>query len=318
MYFDYPESPQIEKNNFYTKSFNIEDKTNILLFFKEYGFVIIDDIITGDECKKTELEVFNYLNISDTKSFSNHNEDNIVSRKPLFTPYVVNNRQNKKIYNIYSMLLNYKNLLVSHDLCYFLKPTRFVKINNRIIDVGKWKTSRKVYLDINFTNKQNDILKKLNYANTKNFIYENFLINTNNKNINGLISITDNTENDGGISCVPGFHKYFDYWFEHCKQYNLLEQNDKLLNYDNYIFNDDDPIKNKLVKINIKKGSILLWDQRIPYSIEPNNSSNHWLAQKIRYTYKFDNMSRYRTLMMYLKKIHCDTDNNILMKNLLL
>lgn len=301
MYFDYPESPQIEENNFYTKSFNIEDKTNLLLFYKEYGFVIIDNILTDIECKNTELDIFKYLNITDTKSFSNHNEDNIVSRKPLFTPNIVNNRQNINIYNIYSMLLNYKDLYVSHDLCYFLKPTKFININNKIVDVDNWKTSKNTYIDINLFN-DSSILNKLNYTNTKNFIYENNIINLNDKNINGLISITNNMKHDGGFSCVPGFHKYFDYWLEHCKNNNLLFQ-DELLNYSNYKFNHDDPINKKLVKINIKKGSLLLWDQRIPYSIEQNNSSNYWLAQKIKYTYKFKNKTRYATIMMHLKNV---------------
>lgn len=309
MFFDYPETPFVEENNFYTKSFNIEDKTNILLFFKEYGFVIIDNIISNEECKKTELEIFNYLNITDTKSFFNHTEDNIVSRKPLFTPNIVNNRQNINIYNIFSMLLNNKNLLVSHDICYFLKPTKFVNINNKIMDMNKWKTSDDIYLDINLLNiNKKKILNKLNYTNTKNFIYENFIVDINDKNINGLINLTDNMKNDGGFSCVPGFHKYFEYWFSQCNQNDLI-------NSDNYKFSKDDPIKKKLYKINIKKGSLLLWDQKIPYSIEQNNSSAYWLAQKIKYTYKFNNTSRHNTLMMYLKNINNEIKINNVLKN---
>ena len=314
MYFDYPESPNIEQNGFYTKSFNIDDKTNILLFYKEYGFVIIDNIISDNECKKAESDIFKYLNITDTKSFANHTEDNIVSRKPLFTPNIVNIRQNENIYKIFSMILNYKDLLVSHDLCYFLKPTKFVNINNKIINVDNWRTSKDIYIDIDLVNINNSeiILNKLNYTNTKNFVYENFIVDLNNKNINGLISINNNTEFDGGFSCVPGFHKYFEYWLEHNKN-NF--HNNNLLNYNNYKFNNNDPINKKLVKINIKKGSLLIWDQRIPYSIEQNYSANHWLAQKIKYMYKFKNFSRKTTLMMYLKSVCNDIKINNILKN---
>ena len=326
-YFDYPEPPTHsdisydDKLEQFTKSFNIDETKEINEFFKKYGFVIIKNMVSVSNCDKTEKEITDLMKFDKNKPITyekwssfGKEKDGLVSRKPLFTPYILNNRQNDKIFNIFSRLLASTNLQVTYESCYFLRPTKNIKFeDNSIRSIDGWKTKKTIKLDMdinkcyNEANEMINTLKNMNYTNLTNFINETciFSFKATPLNIQGLINLSSNKNNDGGFSCVPGFHKYFIHWHKHvCK--NLSIQNNSYISnikphtdiYKKYIFDDNDPIKDKLVKINMRIGSLLIWDNRIPYCIEPNNSNKFWLAQQIKYSkkYNFVNNSRKHTI----------------------
>jgi ectoine hydroxylase-related dioxygenase (phytanoyl-CoA dioxygenase family) len=348
-YFDYPESPSQAEISYddkleqFTKAFDINETKEINDFFKKYGFVIIKNIVSVDDCDKTEKEIMELMKFNKNKSssytkwasFGKENEG-LVSRKPLFTPQILNNRQNEKIYNIFSRLLTSTNLQVTHESCYFLRPTRNVKFeDNSIKSVDEWKTQKSIRLDIDINKCYNkpdeliNILQNMSYINLTNFMNETciFTFLATPLNIEGLINLSNNRELDGGFSCVPGFHKYFNEWYNHCSK-NLLKKNNTYISslksdidntiYKKYIFDENDPIKNRLVKINMKLGSLIIWDQRLPYCIEPNNSNNFWLAQQIKYSkkYNFVNNSRMQIIKSNLLNIQKYIQINKILQNL--
>lgn len=307
----YPEKEDIEfddRYGEYTKAFSINQLLEIKLFFKEYGFVIVKDVLSIDECLQTENELMKLLNMDINKShtldkwpYIGKENEGLISRKPIFSPNILNNRQNKNIYLLFSELLKEKDLTASHDTVYFIRPTKLVKVNNTIIkNNDKWKIKEYLRLDCDPTKDTNIIKDKnetnineinnLNYSNDYNFIYEN-LINNDKININGLINIKTSREYDGGFVCVPKFHKYYNNWLNINK--NFFVKNIGNINRKHcYIFNKDDKINDLAVKINVPIGSIILWDSRIPYKIENNKSKNYWIGQKIRLRKKINNSSR--------------------------
>lgn len=349
-YFDYPES-QLEnemiyddKHEQFTKAFVINETKEMNMFFREHGFVIIKNILSIDECDRTEKEImelmkFNKKRPSTYKKWISSGKENegLVCRKPLFTNQTINNRQNENVYNVFSGLLNSADIQVSHESCYFLRPTKHIKFeNNQIKSVREWKTKKIIRMDVDVDkcyaepNNLASILKNLSYMNLMNFMCEPYIFSfsVTPLNIEGLINITNNRESDGGFSCVPGFHKYFDEWYNHCSELFNRKNNSYVSNlipkmdntkYKKYVFDENDPIKNRLVKINMKSGSLLIWDQRLPYCIEPNNSKNYWLAQKIKYSKRlnFVNNSRLETVKKNLKDIRkIITINKVLKKSL--
>jgi hypothetical protein len=281
------------------KSFNITEKFEISIFFKEYGYVIIDDVLSKEDCVKTEKEIFRIYNVDKNKPSTYDNIKNAtLSSNSIFSPQMLNNRQNKKIYDIFSMLLKETNLSVCHDTCYFLRPTKNIKFeNNKILTIDKWRTPRKIILDNDPLH--NTKIDNLNYMNNNNFLYETYNLNSDDCELLGIINITSNKPTDGGWSYIPNF----DY-NQLKNNINIENNSSKLFKFRNfslrktkknskhhkYILSDD--LLDQLIKPHIKQGSIVIWDQRIPYCIEPNNSNNYWIGQRISYKKKINDNQR--------------------------
>lgn len=99
----------------YTISFSVNQEDEAKKFFNEYGFVVIRDILSHDECQQTLSEIFDILEKETKNKFNrndmstwNHWPENLierygsVSKPPIFTPQFMMNHQNLKIYKICS------------------------------------------------------------------------------------------------------------------------------------------------------------------------------------------------------------------------
>lgn len=75
--------------------------------------------------------------------------------------------------------------------------------------------------------------------------------------IQGLLNLADNGPTDGGFVCVPGSHKYVEYWEGH-------PQKEKTTDW--YLFTDEekaaDPMFKESVKVCAGAGDMILWDSR--------------------------------------------------------
>lgn len=134
-------------------TFKIDEIEKIQDFFENYGFLVIEEAISKEDAQKTLSEVFDIIeNTSqgkfkrdDIKTWENWTSNGIekygsFSRPPVFTKQFLNNRQNKNIYKIFSLLLKYDELVVNHDRGCFYRPTK---------DHPEWKTERNLHLDMN-------------------------------------------------------------------------------------------------------------------------------------------------------------------------
>jgi hypothetical protein len=59
------------------------------------------------------------------------------ARSPVFTKQVLRNRINPKVYQTFSLILGVQDLLVNHDRLGFLRPTKDVVIDGKIVNKTK-------------------------------------------------------------------------------------------------------------------------------------------------------------------------------------
>ena len=125
------EIPRDEQDPRYVKSFNIDEEEQYKSFFTKYGFVVINNILSEEECKASIADIWTVLETSpfysslhinryDPTSFSRWpggmpQVEGIVGERPVITQTALFNRQNPLFYRAYAHLLNSPHLLVNHD-----------------------------------------------------------------------------------------------------------------------------------------------------------------------------------------------------------
>lgn len=282
-------------NSLYTESFTLNEKKEILHFFEEYGYVVIDNILTKEECENTldnmniflnkKLKVKNpdatEINIRDSSTYDRlpiSPNFGAIDSPPIFTEQVIKNRQNAKLYEALCLIYNDKDIIISHDRLCFFRPT---KINK------KWATLSNypgVHIDFGpYKYLRPEIIKEqLEHHGYKNnsiqFIKENNLISYDfGLQIQGQINLLDNLEEDGGFQCVPKFHKKIQEWLNK-KEFPFSKAN-------SYSFKDnciDMQYVDKPIRICMKQGSICIWNQLLAHGSVVNNSMRPRSAQFFR------------------------------------
>ncbi|KYQ91451.1 putative phytanoyl-CoA dioxygenase [Tieghemostelium lacteum] len=143
-----PPHYEIESVNGYLPSFTVEQETEYHQFFKTFGFVIIRDVLSKDECQNTIDDIWNYIESckwyelydklkesdkttkrNDPKSWGlwpQLHEEGILGYQPVFTETALRNRSNLIIHKVYSTLLNCDQLYINHDRYGFFRPTKDV------------------------------------------------------------------------------------------------------------------------------------------------------------------------------------------------
>jgi len=109
------------------KSFSTTEKEEIINFFNEYGFVVINDILSKKECEESINGIWNYIetknkyvNGNGPFTWKNNNwpsmqSEGIVGHKSVFTNTAFQVRQNEKLYEVTSEIIGQKNIYANHD-----------------------------------------------------------------------------------------------------------------------------------------------------------------------------------------------------------
>jgi hypothetical protein len=214
----------------------------------------------------------------DIKTWDNYPKDLLekygsISNSPVFSKQFLLNRQNKNIYKIYSNILGTDKLYVNHDRGCLFRPT---SVNEN------WKTQNNVHLDMNpFFWMENDEKKSdlfneenLEYKKPNHFFLENNLVCQNlGLQIQCSINFHENKIEDGGFVCVPGFHNHLiDYFSTITPYYGKVSCS----------FYPKDPIFKSAIRISMRKGAIVLWNQMVPHGSFRNKSNNIRVAQFLK------------------------------------
>jgi len=275
----------------YTQSFSLDHLIEAKTFFDEYGFVVIDRILTPEEVERTVDEVFNIIeetcefrrDIPDT--WNNWPPNSIehygnFSKPSIFTRQFVLNRMNENLYRACSAMIEDEEIMISHDRGCLFRPTVNINFSNGMRNEKNFETKTNLHLDMNPWNYINNSsfcqeeLDKLNYNTVNHFIVENnYPIKSEGLSIQGSISLMDNKEEDGGFVTVPGFHKVFEEYFSDKEQTN---------DNSSFIFKVKDFVQNHKIRISMRAGSIVLWDQRMAHGSTPNRSNQMRSAQFFR------------------------------------
>lgn len=278
-------------------SFSLDNPENINTFFNENGYVVIDNIFTKQECNDIFLHCGNLIthqaNNFDITKIETYdaasqvlNNYGMITRHPIMTNEFINMRQNENLYRAVNLFIN--DPTINHDRFLFYRPTTGLLINKMCVDKPEWKTvfnSPGIHLDIDPKIYEEDNLEEtekarefLTYDDTVHYVSENHIYGkSEGLRLQGLINIINNSEIDGGFTCVPGFHNKFDEWYTE-KIYSGFE----FTELGRYFFNSKSSIDMKYIsnsiRIPMKAGSIVLWDARLAHTGKPNLSNRPRLA----------------------------------------
>jgi hypothetical protein len=249
-------------------SFQVSQKEEIDKFFEEYGFVVIKDVLNDEEIKETIDEFF--LTFDNGERATDDELEQFYADQPfgefgiigagpdLKSVAQLNNRQNPKVYEAFSVIFGCQNLIVEHDRLGALRPT-FRESGEK----PNWRTRSKwLHLDCHPKKGTASIGGFKKYDDFHEFIdFGKTLV------VQGLITLTDARVEDGGFHCIPGGHKFAHVWSTDKKSMQVEA---------------DDPIHSKIKNIPLRKGCLLVWNTLLFHGNHPNFSKNWRIVQYIR------------------------------------
>ncbi|MFD2586625.1 phytanoyl-CoA dioxygenase family protein [Croceitalea marina] len=99
--------------------------------------------------------------------------------------------------------------------------------------------------------------------NKKGFIHWDYDPETRPQNVQGVLALADQTDEDmGGFQCIPWLYRNYDTW-------KLTQPEDR-----NHFQPSLDGIENKIVKVKMNAGDLLIFNSTEPHGIRPNKSKD--------------------------------------------
>jgi len=86
--------------------------------------------------------------------------------------------------------------------------------------------------------------------------------------VQGLLTLTEHTPTSGGFCCVPGFQREFKQWGE---GHPIESVQGAAWAHGLIYVPEGDPVQGRKCKVLMKKGSLLVWDSRLPHQNYPND-----------------------------------------------
>ncbi|CAF1005111.1 unnamed protein product [Adineta steineri] len=281
-------------------SFNVEQQEEILTFFEKHGVVVVSNVLSDEQCQRSVDEVWLFLqemynqNIDRNKpetwssGWPSFSKIGIVGNERWLYPQACDNRQNPNIYQVFRTLLGENELIVNITRAGLMRPTKniFFSSLNKTEDREAWKTiSEWLHLDMNpltgrTTTYGFEHVGEGHFDSSKD---PDAAINNpvNNgmriRKLQGILALADCREEDGGFHAVPGFQHFIETWTKQNKQIciDANESGDPTT----VQIPQDDPIRQYIQRMPIRKGSLLVWDSRLPHGNYPNNSSSMRIVQ---------------------------------------
>ena len=131
------------------------------------------------------------------------------------------------------------------------------KVYNAFVDI--WGTER-LWVSIDRANLNFPIRPGFEY---KGFIHWDYDPETKPQNVQGVLALADQTDNQmGGFQCIPWLYKNYDSW-------KLTQPKDR-----DRFKPDISGLEDKLVKVKMEAGDLLIFNSSQPHGIRPNNSKD--------------------------------------------
>jgi ectoine hydroxylase-related dioxygenase (phytanoyl-CoA dioxygenase family) len=286
--------PRDAQDDHYIQSFDVSDSQGIIDFFDTFGFVVVRDVLSAQQCQDTLSEIYDILEEGSTFRRNDQSTWNAwptnamehygsMSRPPIFRKQFIENRINPNVYQTFKTLLKEDNLLVNHDRGCFYRPVVGVTGIPESVSM-KWSTQPNIHLDMNPWNwiqsdgaEQDKALSKLRYGDRLNeFIFENNQVTHHDGvQLQAVMNLMDNYEEDGGYVVVPFFHKIFEEYFT-----EIRPKGD--LSVPSHSFPKNDPIQKYAIRVPMRPGSMVVWSQLMPHGSFPTTGNRARSAQFLK------------------------------------
>lgn len=131
------------------------------------------------------------------------------------------------------------------------------RVHDAFVDI--WGTE-KLWVTIDRANLNFPLRPGFEY---KGFIHWDYDPDTKPQNVQGVLALADQTdENMGGFQCIPELFRTYDTW-------RLTQPEDR-----NHFKPDITGFEDKLVKVKLEAGDLLIFNSSQPHGIRPNNSTD--------------------------------------------
>jgi hypothetical protein len=97
------------------------------------------------------------------------------------------------------------------------------------------------------------------------------------RKLQAILALVDCREEDGGFHAVPGFQHYITTWAQENQE--LCRRSNRSMDPTTIQIPADDDIREHIQRMPIRKGSLLVWDTRLPQANYPNNSNRARIIQ---------------------------------------
>eukprot|EP00435_Cladocopium_sp_Y103_P073230 s278_g42.t2 len=126
--------------------------------------------------------------------------------------------------------------------------------------------------------------------------------------IQAFACITAQTPSSGGLLCVPGFHKRWKSWGEAHPE-GSVQVDGKSITRDFGQGNPfpvplDDPLHGEVVRVCAPRGSLVLWDSRLPHQNYPNSSEDEWRVVLYMNFWPYNEQNYKERRALLLKRFH--------------
>mmetsp|Transcript_25567 Transcript_25567/g.43654 ORF Transcript_25567/g.43654 Transcript_25567/m.43654 type:complete len:363 (+) Transcript_25567:303-1391(+) len=271
-----PDPPPHDDDGF-ARSFSVDEADEIRSFFDRYGYVVVRNVLNQDEIKDSRDEFFAKFDAGDEDSITaylNRPENPFSSMgimgssNDLESPTQLRNRQNERVYQAFSAVYGQTEMFVDHDRLGAMRPT--LQSDGTI--QKKWQTRNNwLHLDCHPITGQISIASMLPPVEGGPHDFDNeapFLVQ-------GLLSLSDAREEDGGFLCVPGSHRV-------AKEWAIRSGWDRKPFPGQLRPNSDDALQKHVRCIPVRSGSLVVWNQFTFHANHPNRSDRWRLNQYVR------------------------------------
>jgi len=283
----------------YARSFSVEDSSDAPReFFDRFGFVVFHDVLTAGESAASADSIFSLceqgtagrFQRGDPASWRHFPQEGMEkygcpTREPAMSEVMLRNRANPRVHAAFARLLGEEDLLCNHDRVCLQRPTRgehgsegYSTNSNLHLDMNPWH-----YMSEASSARQ--ALDGLRYRSTRDFFAENNAVFAGDGlQLQGVLNLHDNFEEDGGFWCVPGFARAFEEVFGALPMPRGQAEAPSL-SFDPRRSEGGEVfglLRRLAMRVPMRAGSMVVWDQRTPHGACRNSSARPRLAQFLK------------------------------------
>jgi len=269
----------------------ISDLAAVRACYDRYGVVGVTGVLSPDECQALITEGIEPClpagcHVDDPSTHRSAdaavNRYGVIGKKPLFNRAILSARLHPRVVEAYSAVYGHDSVVACHDRAAWMRPTA---LDAAVDTPFTWPG---LHVDVSlrgfYENHRADVdsyLSSLNYLDG-GFVGENNAKHVSmGRTVQGVLSLIDNDDEDGGFHCVPGFfERRLQEW---TAEHRGLPTPEVCGRYDLKAFGPDAQLGAMAQRVPCPAGTLLLFDATLPHGTRPNFSTRSRLILFLRY-----------------------------------